>query len=142
MAYNVLIVDDSSSMRTVIKKTITMSGFNVGQFLEAGDGLEAIAVLKDQWVDLILADINMPNMNGIELLETIKKDELFKSIEVVMVTTEGSRQRVEQAESLGASGYITKPFTPKDIKENLKRIMGESDNGDATDFDNDEGFDF
>jgi two-component system, chemotaxis family, chemotaxis protein CheY len=114
----------------------------VGKFLEAGDGVEAMAVLQDQWIDLILADINMPNMNGIELLEAVKKDAFLKSVQVVMVTTEGSHQRIEQAESMGAAGYITKPFTPNDIKENLKRIMGESDNGPDTDFDDDEGFDF
>jgi two-component system chemotaxis response regulator CheY len=67
MAVNVLIVDDSSSMRAVIKKAIKVSGFDVGKFLEAADGKEAMQVLTDEWVDILLTDINMPNMNGLEL---------------------------------------------------------------------------
>ncbi len=142
MAFNVMIVDDSSSMRAVIKKTIKMSGFDVGVYLEAGDGVEALATLERHWVDLVLADINMPNMNGLQLLEAIKKDELYAGVEVVMVTTEGSRRRVEQAQSLGAAGYIKKPFTPQDVKETLNRVMGEPENGSAEAFDDDEGLDF
>ena len=85
MAFNVLIVDDSSTMRAVIKKVIKVSGFNVGQFLEAGDGGEALAVLANEWVDVVLSDINMPNMNGLELIGRMHADEMLKSIPVVMV---------------------------------------------------------
>ena len=79
MAFNVLIVDDSSTMRAVIKKTIKVSGFNVGQFLEAGDGEEALSVLKDEWVDLVLSDINMPNMNGLELIGRMHADTIMQN---------------------------------------------------------------
>ncbi|GAH22323.1 unnamed protein product, partial [marine sediment metagenome] len=74
MAFNVLIVDDSSSMRAIIKKIIKTSGFNVGECLEAADGKEAMKMLKDGWVDLVLTDINMPNMNGLELITEMKEN--------------------------------------------------------------------
>lgn len=125
MAFNVLIVDDSSTMRAVIKKTIKVSGFNVGQFLEAGDGEQALGVLKDEWVDLVLSDINMPNMNGLELIGKMHADEIMRTIPVVMVTTEAGDDKVKQSKALGAVGYIKKPFQPQDIKNTLCRIMGE-----------------
>ena len=129
MAFNVLIVDDSSSMRAVIKKIVKISGFRVGECWEAGDGKEAVNVLSNQWVDLVLTDINMPNMNGLELVKAMKEDELLKSIPVVIVTTEGSEKRVQEFMSLGASGYIKKPFQPEDIKAILSSIMGETEHG-------------
>ncbi|MBW1920702.1 MAG: response regulator, partial [Deltaproteobacteria bacterium] len=116
MAFNVLIVDDSSSMRAIIKKIVKISGFNVGQCWEAADGKDAMKVLLAEWVDLVLTDISMPNMNGLELLSTMKKDEILKSIPVVMISTEGSDKAVRESEELGASGYIKKPFVPEDIK--------------------------
>ena len=129
MAFNVLVVDDSSSMRAVIKKIVKISGFRVGECWEAGDGKEAVNVLSNQWVDLVLTDINMPNMNGLELVKAMKEDELLKSIPVVIVTTEGSEKRVQEFMSLGASGYIKKPFQPEDIKAILSSIMGETEHG-------------
>jgi two-component system chemotaxis response regulator CheY len=125
MAFNVLIVDDSSTMRAVIKKVIKVSGFNVGKFLEAGDGGEALAVLANEWVDVVLSDINMPNMNGLELIGRMHADEMLKSIPVVMVTTESSDEKVKKSKELGAVGYIKKPFLPQDIKMTLSSIMGE-----------------
>jgi two-component system chemotaxis response regulator CheY len=129
MAFNVLVVDDSSSMRAVIKKIVKISGFRVGACWEAADGKEAMNVLSNQWVDLVLTDINMPNMNGLELVKAMKEDELLKSIPVVIVTTEGSEKRVQEFMSLGASGYIKKPFQPEDIKAILSSIMGETEHG-------------
>ena len=141
MAFNVLIVDDSSSMRAIIKKIIKVSGFSVGEFLVAADGKEALKVLKDEWVDIVLTDINMPNMNGMELIAEMKKDELMRSIPVVMVTTEGSEKKMQEAMDLGASGYVKKPFLPEDIKRTLSSIMGEEDGQTDNDGD-DEGGDF
>lgn len=125
MAFNVLIVDDSSAMRSVIKKIIKVSGFNIGNFMEAGDGVEALKILKEDWVDLVLSDINMPNMNGLELIGKMAEDDMLKSIPVVMVTTEGSDEKVKKSKALGAAGYIKKPFLPEDIKVTLCNIMGE-----------------
>ena len=138
MAFNVLIVDDSSSMRAIIRKIMKVSGFNIGELLEAADGKEAIKVLTDEWVDLVLADINMPNMNGLELISEMKKDEMLKSIPVVMVTTEGSEKRIQESMKLGASGYIKKPFLTEEIKRTLSAIMGEDEDG-QRDYDEDDG---
>ena len=139
MAFNVLIVDDSSSMRAVIKRTIKVSGFNVGEYFEAGDGRDALEILSNKWVDLVLSDINMPNMNGLELITEMKKNELLSSIPVVLVTTEGSEKMIEESIRLGAKKYIKKPFLPEDIKNTLRSLVGEEvrdvrgdDEGDAT----------
>ena len=126
MAFNVLIVDDSSTMRAVIRKTLKVSGFDIGAFWEAVDGQEAMEVLNREWVDIVLTDINMPNMNGLELMAHMKEDQLLGSIPVVMVTTEGGEKTVRQAIEMGASGYIKKPFLPEDIKRTLNNIMGEA----------------
>jgi two-component system, chemotaxis family, chemotaxis protein CheY len=125
MAFNILIVDDSSSMRAVIKKVIKVSGFNVGNFMEAGDGKDALKILESEWVDLVLSDINMPNMNGLELISRMGEDDMLRSIPVVMVTTEASDEKMKNAKDLGAVGYIKKPFLPEDIKTTLSGIMGE-----------------
>ena len=142
MACNVLIVDDSSSMRAIIRKIIKVSGFNIGELLEAADGKEAIKVLTDEWVDLVLTDINMPNMSGLELISEMKKDEMLKLIPVVMVTTEGSEKRIQESMKLGASGYIKKPFLPEEIKRTLSAIMGEDEDGQRDYDEDDEGSDF
>jgi two-component system chemotaxis response regulator CheY len=142
MAFNVLIVDDSSSMRAVIKKMLKVSGFNVGQFLMAGDGKEALKVLEGEWVDIILMDINMPNMNGMELLTEMKKDEMLKSIPVVMVTTEGSDRVMQESMRLGAQGYVKKPFRPEEIQGILNSIMGEEESGQRESDEEFEGGDF
>jgi two-component system chemotaxis response regulator CheY len=142
MSFNVLIVDDSSSMRAIVRKTMKVSGFDIGELLEAADGREAIKVLNDEWVDLVLTDINMPNMNGLELISEMKKDEILKSIPVVMVTTEGSEKRIQESMNLGASGYIQKPFMPEEIKRTLSTIMGEEKDGQREYDEVDEGSDF
>ena len=126
MAFNVLIVDDSASMRAIIKRTIKLSGFDVGKYFEAEDGKQALKVLEKEWIDLVMADINMPNMNGIELIIEMKTDELLRSIPVVMVTTEGSEERVKETMAIGAGGYIKKPFQPEEVRRSLSNIMGEA----------------
>jgi two-component system chemotaxis response regulator CheY len=142
MAYNILIVDDSIPMRAVIKKVIKASGFDVGEIFEAANGKEACQVLNDAWLDLVLTDYNMPEMNGLELLETMQRDDTLKSIPVVMITTEGSRQRIEEFMAKGAADYIKKPFTPVEIKQKLSLIMGETEDGQDKLDDSDDGFDF
>jgi len=128
MAYNILIVDDSIPMRAVIKKIIKASGFDVGEFFEASNGREALKVLNEKWLDLVLTDYNMPDMNGLELVEEMKRDETLMSMPVIMITTEGSKERVEEFMAKGIIGYIKKPFTPEQIKQKLIEIMGETKN--------------
>jgi two-component system chemotaxis response regulator CheY len=142
MAYNILIVDDSLPMRALIKKIVKASGFDVGEFFEASNGREACQILDDAWLDLVLTDYNMPEMNGLELLDTMQQNENHKVTPVVMITTEGSQQRIEEFMARGAADYIKKPFTPGEIKQKLCAIMGETQNG-QDDIDNsDESLDF
>lgn len=99
------------------------AGFALGTVIEASDGVEALEKLKDQTVDLILSDINMPNMDGIQLLTELKSRDEFRHIPVVMITTEGGEAKVMEALQLGASGYVRKPFTPDQIKEKLTGLI-------------------
>ncbi|RPI77997.1 MAG: response regulator [Desulfobacteraceae bacterium] len=142
MAYNVLVVDDSLAMRAVIKKTVKASGFKVGQFFDALNGKEALVILRQEWLDLVLTDYNMPDMNGLQLIQEMKKDEILKVIPVVMVTTEASQQRVEEFMRSGAADYIKKPFTPEEIKNKLNRIMGEKEDEQGSTDESSEGLDF
>jgi two-component system chemotaxis response regulator CheY len=129
MSFNVMIVDDSNAMRGVIKKIISMSGFKMDKCLEAGNGKEAMSLLEDNWVDVIISDINMPVMSGLEMLSHLKKDDLFGDIPVIMITTEGSSTRMEEAFQHGARGFIKKPFLPEDLKKILNEVLGVCDDG-------------
>lgn len=129
MSFNVLIVDDSNAMRAVIKKIVTISGFQMNQCLEAGNGREALEILSENWVDIIISDINMPEVNGLELMDQLRKNETFKDIPVIMITTEGSSERMQEAFNRGAKGFIKKPFLPEDIRKILHQVIGVSENG-------------
>jgi two-component system chemotaxis response regulator CheY len=130
-------------MRAVIKKTISMSGFKMDQCLEAGNGREALDVLAKAWVDVIISDINMPEMNGLEFLEELKEDSLLKAIPVIVISTEGSEKRIQDAFDLGARGFIKKPFLPEEIKKVLYEVIGVSDEGEyGEDKGDDDAFDF
>jgi two-component system chemotaxis response regulator CheY len=120
---DVLIVDDSAAIRKILQRVLKQADIPVGQVLEAGDGVEALNILKNQPVGLILSDINMPNMDGIELLAQLKAAETTKNVPVIMVTTEGSQARVMEAVGLGAAGYVRKPFTAEQIKEKLMPLV-------------------
>jgi two-component system, chemotaxis family, chemotaxis protein CheY len=124
MAFNLLIVDDSPAMRRVVKRVVDLSGVQVGNYFEAGDGNQALAVLRTEWVDLILTDINMPEMDGEELLLEVRKDETLKSIPVLVVSTDQTEARIAQMLALGADGYISKPFAPAALSEEMHRLLG------------------
>ena len=129
MSFNILIVDDSNAMRSVIRKIISMSGFRVDGCFEAGNGREALSVLSSNWVDVILSDINMPEMNGLEFLETVRSHDLYHHIPVIMVSTEGSTERIQEAFENGARGFIKKPFLPEDIRKVLYQVVGCQEDG-------------
>ncbi|HTS77506.1 MAG TPA: response regulator [Bryobacteraceae bacterium] len=116
---DILIVDDSAGIRKILQRVIRQAEVPIGNMFEAGDGSQALDMLKTQSVGLILSDINMPNMSGLELLSRIKADEALKHIPVVMVSTEGSQAKVLEAVQLGAAGYVRKPFNAEQIKEKL-----------------------
>jgi two-component system, chemotaxis family, chemotaxis protein CheY len=123
MAYNVLIVDDSQTMRKVILKALSISGFELGDYFEAGNGEEALTVLNRQWLDLILTDLNMPVMNGVELIQKLKGNPTYRAIPVVLITTEGSEKRLQELFDLGVKEYIQKPFHPEALRDALTRLM-------------------
>lgn len=131
MALNILVVDDSETVRAIILKTLKMSGIALNTPLEASNGSEALALLKEQWVDLVLTDINMPEMGGVELIERMKDDEILKAIPVVVVSTEGSATRIEELKAKGVKAYIRKPFTPEQIREVVDGVLGVSNDGES-----------
>jgi two-component system chemotaxis response regulator CheY len=124
MAFNILVVDDSRIVRAVMKKTLVIAGVDVGELYEAGNGKEALTILDAKWVDLVLADINMPEMNGIELVETMKRKNLMETIPVVIVSTERSVTRIEELKAKGVREYLSKPFTPESIREVVDKLLG------------------
>ncbi len=127
MAFTILVVDDSETMRAVIKKTLRIAGLPIFEYFEANNGKEALDILGDNWVDLVLSDLNMPVMGGAEMIEKMSKDGLLKTIPVIVISTEGSQSRVEKLMSKGISAYLRKPFTPELIRDVINDIMGVSD---------------
>lgn len=123
MSHQVLIIDDSSTMRKIVTRSLRQAGLQFDNVLEAGDGLEALNVLATETVDLILSDINMPNMDGLEFLRKKAEDNMLQKIPVVMITTEGSSEILEKAMHLGASGSIKKPFTPDQIIDKVGKLI-------------------
>lgn len=120
---DVLIVDDSAAIRKILQRVLRQTEMPIGTIHEAGDGLEALALLEKQTVGLILSDINMPNMDGLEMLSKIKSNDTYKSVPVIMITTEGNQNKVMEAVNLGAAGYVRKPFTTEQIKEKLTGLL-------------------
>jgi len=118
-----LIVDDSSVMRKIVERSLNQAGIKLAEVLEAGNGAEALAILQESKVDLVLCDINMPVMDGLEFIKQLGSVENAKGVPVVMITTEGSESHVVQALSSGARGYIRKPFTQEQIRERVLPIL-------------------
>lgn len=119
----VLIVDDSAVMRKIVARSLQQAGLNIAQVLEAGNGADALVVARQEKVDLILCDINMPVMDGLEFVKQLSGVENARGVPVVMITTEGSESHVVQALSAGARGYIRKPFTPEQVKEQVLPVL-------------------
>jgi len=119
MDLNVLIVDDSAAIRKILVRVLSQTDLPIKNLHEANDGSEALKILEDNEVSLVLSDINMPNVDGIELLTRIKAQPKYKKLAVVMITTEGSQAKVMEAVQLGAKGYVRKPFTAEQIKEKV-----------------------
>jgi two-component system chemotaxis response regulator CheY len=123
VALDILIVDDSAAIRKILQRVLGQADIPVGTVFEAGDGAAALEILKKQRVGLVLSDINMPNMDGLELLRHIKASEAWRQVPVIMITTEGSAAKVKDAVELGATGYVRKPFTAEQIKEKLAGLL-------------------
>jgi two-component system chemotaxis response regulator CheY len=119
MDLNVLIVDDSAAIRKILVRVLSQTDLPIKQVHEASDGSEALKIVAANDVSLILSDINMPNVDGLELLTQLRDSPKWKDLSVVMITTEGSQAKVMEAVQLGAKGYVRKPFTAEQIKEKV-----------------------
>lgn len=126
MALNVLIVDDSAVMRSMIIKTLRLSGIRVGEIHQAGNGVEGLEKLSENWIDLALVDINMPVMNGEEMIDKVRKNPVTADLPVIVVSTESSETRIDALLNLGTQ-FIHKPFTPEILKEKILSMIGEID---------------
>ncbi len=127
MSFNILIVDDSKTIRSVIKKTLDIAGVPVGELFEAENGQVALDVMKDNWVDLVFADINMPVMTGIEMIQKMSEDKILENMPVIIVSTEGSKTRIEELLKQGVRAYIRKPISPEELRNIVKEVMGDYD---------------
>ena len=127
MALNILIVDDSAVMRAIIIKTMRISGLPLGEIYQAANGKEGLDALSQHWIDLVIADINMPVMNGEEMINCMLENPDSKDIPIVVVSTEGSQTRIKRLQLKGV-GFIQKPFSPEIIRDTVKEITGIGEN--------------
>lgn len=123
LALNVLVVDDSAVMRKMIIRSLQLSGLPIGRISEAGNGKEGLEVLEQDWIDLALIDINMPVMNGEEMIEEIRKNPQMKDLPLIVVSTESSESRIEMLQKKGA-GFVHKPFNPTSLRETIMELTG------------------
>ncbi|MCG3196024.1 MAG: response regulator [Candidatus Omnitrophica bacterium] len=124
MAFNILVVDDSGTVRDFFGKTLRLAGIPLGDLFQARNGAEALAILKHHWIDLVFTDINMPLMDGFELVEAMREDDLLERLPVVVVSAEQDPMGIEEMLSKGARAYVRKPFTPERIKEVVEDLLG------------------
>jgi two-component system chemotaxis response regulator CheY len=123
MKLNVMVVDDSAVMRAMVRKSLKLCGIELGEVLEAGNGVEALDKLACAWVDLCLIDVNMPKMNGEELLNHIRDDAALEPLHVIVISTEGSETRIGRLKSKGAR-FLRKPFSPESLGNQIREMLG------------------
>ena len=123
MALNILVVDDSAVMRKMIIKTMGMCGIPIGEIKQAANGREGLEELGKSWVDIVILDINMPIMNGEEMIDEMQQDSEIKDIPVIVISTEGSSTRIDRLKEKGAR-FIKKPFTPEIIRDTIYEVTG------------------
>ena len=124
MAYTIMVVDDSETIRSVLERTIGMTKLPVDAIIQAENGKDALEKLEDNWVDIVFTDINMPEMSGVELVDAMNEHSEFSDIPVVIVSTEGSKTRIEELRKKGIKGYLRKPFTPENIRDIIIETLG------------------
>ena len=124
MNCRVLIVDDSPILRTAIKKVVKLAGIDEDHIFEASNGQEALDVLETVWVDLVLLDLNMPVMDGVQFAEERLKIDSIKDIPIVVVSTEGNKDRLDRMKELGVLDTLHKPFEPEDLRQLISNVLG------------------
>lgn len=120
MAKTIMTADDSASMRQMITFTLQQAGYDV---VEAEDGKDALSKAESANIDMLITDLNMPNMNGMELIEAIRKIEKYKFIPIVMLTTESDAEKKKQGKAAGATGWLVKPFQPPQLTAVVKKVL-------------------
>lgn len=123
MAINILVVDDSAVMRSMIKKTILNSGVEVGEIYEAGNGQAGLEVLATEWLDILFIDVNMPVMDGMEMLEKVRENPEYVDLPILIVSTESNPERIDIIQKMNA-GFVHKPFTPEVLRERILEAIG------------------
>lgn len=123
MAYNVLIADDSKTTRRIIAKALQHAGVELGEISEASDGAQALDILEDRWVDLVFADLNMPGMGGVELVQRMAAVDLLSTVPVIIVSTEGRQDRIDALFERGVAAYVRKPFSPEELAQTVHALL-------------------
>ncbi|MCS6861096.1 MAG: response regulator [Abditibacteriales bacterium] len=141
MALNVLVVDDSAIMRRMIIKTLRLSGLPLGEIYEAGNGQEGLQILHDHWIDLALVDINMPVMNGEEMINQVRANPETADLPIAVVSTESSEMRIEMLQQKGVE-FVHKPFTPESLSQTIVKMTGVNHEPDGDSASPSGGYDF
>lgn len=123
MQKDIMIVDDSPAMRLFIRRTILIGGLDIGDCQEAGNGEEALALLRNHIVDVILTDFNMPIMDGEQFVENLRRSEELRHVPVVVISTDSTQSRMSRLRSMGVHGYLCKPFTPEELAHMLRSAV-------------------
>lgn len=118
-----LIVDDSSLARKILIRALSTLGINPEHVYQAENGKQALTILENTWVDCVFLDINMPEMNGVEFCEKVRSSPELKDLRIVIVSTEGSEERIQYLKRLGIDGYVRKPLAPETLKEAIEAIF-------------------
>lgn len=125
MSYCILLVDDSPVVRHMIRKVIEISGLDIGQIVEASNGSEALEAIEKNWIDVVVADINMPVMTGAEMVKQMIERDFMATTPVIIVSSEKSAKRMEELKQLGVKAYLNKPFRPEQIKQVIGEVLRE-----------------
>ena len=126
MAFNILVVDDSAVMRSMIIRTLRLGGVPLGELSQAGNGKEGLEVLQERWIDLAIVDINMPLMNGEEMIDRVRQNPAMTDLPIIVVSTEGSAARIESLRKKGVE-FVHKPFAPEILRQRIIQLTGVSD---------------
>jgi two-component system, chemotaxis family, chemotaxis protein CheY len=124
MSYNFLIVDDSKTARMMLTKTLRISGIEVGEIFLAEDGAQALDILKNNWIDLVMTDLHMPVMGGVEMIHSMAEDGLIETVPVIVISSDASQTRKEDLQKQGIRNYLCKPVRPEHIKSVVEGILG------------------
>ncbi len=124
MSFQILVVDDSPIARRIVRKTLTMTGLPLGTVREAGNGRDALQILAEDWIDLVLADLHMPEMTGVEMVEEMAKDDMLGTVPVIIISSDHSQARIDELTEKGVKAYLKKPFKPEGLRDAMEDALG------------------